>query len=612
MKKIKKILIVLSLILLSFSTSTAADYKQQLVIDKNFFDQISLTSSLPTTYFLNEVYYIEGTTTSNEDNIFVFLTPSKTPQSRYLNYSTTVQNHRFIIPINFSEPGSFKLGIIPGNSGESKVAEITITSENKAKNSQIDNSIPSPTIKYSNDQTIISATNNPNKIQKIVFEQNENSQSFILRPSINSFTLPFDKMQQFSEGTLYYHTETADFNTSNQSITSNWTASPTRRIYAAQHLTADIDNDSIHLNNFPEFTKRREIISFTAKALTRLRNEAYITKPDATVESIKLTTNTNSDYIEKGSTFTFKYYPQADGIFIIEINKDNGAAALNKAIYPSNVMPFIPDYLDLKDQAKTDSRISLNSFRTELLALINQERKRYNLTSVTLDSTLNNLAQNHSDDMKKRGFFGHITPEGLSPDDRRSKMNISTPVGENLANSINVQYIHAGLMRSGAHRANILNSDWTKVGIGMVLDKDNYPIVTEEFSSNPISNSDILTIKNDILNKINNLRSQNKLHIYTIDEDLNSSAQQWADIMKKNNFLDFKSPNGQTLESFIKAGSVSKTINSILIQAGQKTALLEQIAANSEMQKNKWNKIGIGISLTILGEIKTCILLSDN
>src|SRR6185503_1393089 len=46
---------------------------------------------------------------------------------------------------------------------------------------------------------------------------------------------------------------------------------------------------------------------------------------------------------------------------------------------------------------------------------INEQRKSKDRAPLALDDELSRLARAHSEDMAARGYFKHITPEGLTP-----------------------------------------------------------------------------------------------------------------------------------------------------------------------------------------------------
>lgn len=106
---------------------------------------------------------------------------------------------------------------------------------------------------------------------------------------------------------------------------------------------------------------------------------------------------------------------------------------------------------------------------TTMLNLINGERANAGLRHLSLSFELREFARDYGRDMFARGYFSHYNPENQSPFDRMEKRNIKyNAAGENLALAPNIHLAHQGLMNSQGHRANILSSDFTKVGIGVI------------------------------------------------------------------------------------------------------------------------------------------------
>lgn len=104
-----------------------------------------------------------------------------------------------------------------------------------------------------------------------------------------------------------------------------------------------------------------------------------------------------------------------------------------------------------------------------MLKLVNAERTKRGLRPLALSTALTAAARAHARDMFERGYFSHVTPEGLTPPDRLDRAGIPYGVmGENLALAPDVTIAHDGLMNSPGHRANILGAAFTRVGIGVI------------------------------------------------------------------------------------------------------------------------------------------------
>lgn len=118
--------------------------------------------------------------------------------------------------------------------------------------------------------------------------------------------------------------------------------------------------------------------------------------------------------------------------------------------------------------AYLDPTIDEISERT-MFELVNNERRKRGLKTLSSDNQLKNVAREHGKDMFVRGYFSHINPDGESPFDRIERHKISFfAAGENLAFAPTIELAHQGLMDSPGHRANILSSDFGKVGIGVM------------------------------------------------------------------------------------------------------------------------------------------------
>ncbi len=118
---------------------------------------------------------------------------------------------------------------------------------------------------------------------------------------------------------------------------------------------------------------------------------------------------------------------------------------------------------------KTDQLTIDEPSEVLMLSLVNNERKSKGLPELKIDEKLREVARNHARDMFSRGYFSHYAPEGLSPFDRMKNAGIIyVYAGENLALAPDANKAEQGLMNSEGHRENILNSNFNKVGIGVV------------------------------------------------------------------------------------------------------------------------------------------------
>jgi uncharacterized protein YkwD len=118
-----------------------------------------------------------------------------------------------------------------------------------------------------------------------------------------------------------------------------------------------------------------------------------------------------------------------------------------------------------EERAVTPSAPS--SQENAVLTLVNQERAKVGCSALRADPSLGSLAQNFSDDMADRGFFDHTNPDGKTPWDRADAAGVKNLGGENIARGqADAQAVMDSWMNSEGHRANILNCDYTRLGVG--------------------------------------------------------------------------------------------------------------------------------------------------
>ncbi len=118
----------------------------------------------------------------------------------------------------------------------------------------------------------------------------------------------------------------------------------------------------------------------------------------------------------------------------------------------------------------------------QAVALLNADRRAQGLPDLKVDSRLTNLGEKYAQDMINRNFFAHNNPEGQSPFDRMKQAGISySYAGENIAINHSVPAAETAFMNSSEHRANILNTHYSNVGIGVAYDKNGNVYVAQEF-----------------------------------------------------------------------------------------------------------------------------------
>ena len=110
----------------------------------------------------------------------------------------------------------------------------------------------------------------------------------------------------------------------------------------------------------------------------------------------------------------------------------------------------------------------LTASEQEMFNLLNNERTSRGLRPLQLDMQLVRLARLKSQDMINKNYFSHYSPTYGMFNTMLSNNGVSFRAsGENLAGASSVQQAHSSLMNSSGHKANILKSGYTHIGIGI-------------------------------------------------------------------------------------------------------------------------------------------------
>lgn len=126
---------------------------------------------------------------------------------------------------------------------------------------------------------------------------------------------------------------------------------------------------------------------------------------------------------------------------------------------------------------------TVSSYEQQVLALCNQFRAKNGLPALAMNWELERMARIKSQDMRDKGYFSHQSPTYGSPFDMMKSFGIQfTYAGENIAaGQPTPQAVVNSWMNSPEHRANILNSHYTQIGIGYAQGGAYRTYWTEDF-----------------------------------------------------------------------------------------------------------------------------------
>ncbi|WP_455663389.1 CAP domain-containing protein [Pradoshia sp.] len=110
------------------------------------------------------------------------------------------------------------------------------------------------------------------------------------------------------------------------------------------------------------------------------------------------------------------------------------------------------------------------TFEEQVITLVNQKRKAAGLKALKSSSSLNNVAEKKSKDMRDKKYFSHTSPTFGNLSSMLKKFDISyKAAGENIAaGQTTPASVVNSWMNSPGHKANILSKKYTHIGVGYV------------------------------------------------------------------------------------------------------------------------------------------------
>lgn len=150
------------------------------------------------------------------------------------------------------------------------------------------------------------------------------------------------------------------------------------------------------------------------------------------------------------------------------LKPNNGFPNLNQPATPDQDGSHLPDIgvpstPSTPDDSTPDTD---NSFTAQVVSLVNQERAKAGLSPLTVDSSVAAAASARAREIETS--FSHTRPDGSSFSTALTQSGVSyRGAGENIAYGQKTpQDVMNSWMNSQGHRANILNKDFTTIGVG--------------------------------------------------------------------------------------------------------------------------------------------------
>lgn len=230
------------------------------------------------------------------------------------------------------------------------------------------------------------------------------------------------------------------------------------------------------------------IIIFCIISLSSITVNAkkYSTFKDATVKQVEITafilnvrTGPNTSYpvisrLKKGQIVDI--LGKLNDWYVVHLPDDSIGVITSQYTRPYTYNKVTINHSENNTSVPTstilDKDSTINKKEILMLEYINHERKKIGLEPYIMDDALSNIATIKATDMSENNYFSHVSPTYGSPFEMMSQFGISYKIaGENIAGNNSVKNAHDAFMNSPGHKANILNKNYDKIGIGISEDK---------------------------------------------------------------------------------------------------------------------------------------------
>ncbi len=574
-----------------------------LTIEEDYYSGIQLFHPIPDTYRENEIFVISGEVTEDPppDIVSVFY---GTKEKKRLFRGVT-SGKIFSIPVFFPESGEFLFSVLAGESGHADAEYIYVRKPKCEQNREKETESPiNLRSEIKEGETVFYWDDPQNNLFRLEFSQDGKKVEFFVYDK-KKLAPPPEAFEHFTEGLATIRIWGSKSESGALDRTSGWKQGEEQKIFLGKRISRG-ENLIFDVSLTDQFEIGEKII-FSGTSDMPVSSTALIIDPDENILDSSLQIS--------GDKFSGEFTPKILGSHMVEINRTDGITLFVGQSVPKGTLPLLPDFFDL-DSKITDDTFTDDKIPETLLRYTNKERVVRQLSKVETDESLMSLAQYRADDMCDRGYFAHRDPDGKYAGDYRVLHNVQTYVSENIVKDMNMRRAFERLMRSPAHRGNIINSMHTRVGFGYCRSSEDPLVVNivQIFGGEPFRTNATGSWREKILRDINDVREEDPI---VPSATVESVSQQWAVRMAKKNFWGFQDGE-DTLESSLRDAGIKEYARGMVLKLGSISDIENEfskasVSLGGEDQENflldtDFTKMGVGIAQNDIWEIFVVIL----
>ena len=446
-------------------------------LPQNFFPSATLRKSIPQKIIRGTVSKIAGIAKKeNHKKATIFLQNKRTLKQEHFPGSVSGKN--FSIPVSFLKTGIFDIGLVFDDQLQSRVGEIEVIATTKKRRFKVNKESFASDIDArlipEESRVLLSWATGKNRLTKIIFSQGNTKKALLIEDELPSFSVPFDFFQTFKPREIL-SIELYQATSENSTIVSqktNW-EKITSKDFLLLPGFLDKETPEISIPTFSRYPKSLEKIKLEGQILSKkiaLPAKAFLITPKGAVQKPLGRM--------QGDRFNFYFTPPNFGTYVFEVVSAAGEILFNRAIYvyKENVLPVFP-----WDQTTVINTDTIK--QSDIRKWINRLRKNNNYKYLHPDQELDYFAQTYAEKMAHQNFISHTSPEGFDFEKRVKMQKLPEgDYGENLGFGTTLELALQGLENSGSHRKNILDKNWTHVGVGLARNNAKEYYIVQVFA----------------------------------------------------------------------------------------------------------------------------------
>jgi uncharacterized protein YkwD len=258
-----------------------------------------------------------------------------------------------------------------------------------------------------------------------------------------------------------------------------------RRAGGVHAVVFALQGSNVTTAPIPRMVAAGGAVSIDAVVDPRYRGpEMFVTHDDGSIRQLELKPGRPNGFLAQLSC------KARHGRQQVEIAASDAGGSTVLANFPVWCGTEPPQSLTVAPAHEDPPATSTEQAEQRLLASLNRDRMAAGLTPLLWDDRLGGVARGHSDEMQRTRVVAHVSPTTGSAGDRVRAAKIKAGVVlENVARAYGINEAHEALMTSPGHRANLMSSVATHVGIGVVFGSEiagrNEMFITQVFTRVP-------------------------------------------------------------------------------------------------------------------------------